>query len=343
MRLRPNGARSRLAKGIDTVADAMVAPGFSRIGIALRRSLEGWGEPPRMDGKVALVTGATSGIGLAAATSMAALGAEVHLVGRSAERGELALAVVERAGRAPARLHLADLSEPLAVAALGAHLVETCDKLDALVHNAGALTRTYEVTSGGTERTVATQVLGPYILTAALVPLMLKGLPATIVTVSSGGMYTQRFDLSGLELSPENYDGTVAYARAKRAQVVLAGAWAQRFAPAGLASYAMHPGWVDTPGLEMGLPRFRLLLKPLLRSPAEGADTIVWLAAGGPAVEARASGNPAPLSGLFHDRHLRSDHRHPVNEPIRRGDGEALLEWCARLTGIDTPSPDQSR
>lgn len=68
-------------------------------------------------------------------------------------------------------------------------------------------------------------------------------------------MYSQRFDLGALDASPAGYDGAVAYARAKRAQLVLADAWATRFGPAGVASYTMHPGWVDTPGLaEAGRP-----------------------------------------------------------------------------------------
>ena len=100
------------------------------------------------------------------------------------------------------------------------------------------------------------------------------------MTVSSGGMYTQPFDLDRLEMTPEAYRGTTAYARAKRAQVVLSHEWARRWGADGVASYASHPGWVDTPGLASGLPTFAKL-GPLLRTPGEGADTVVWLAAGG--------------------------------------------------------------
>jgi hypothetical protein len=121
--------------------------------------------------------------------------------------------------------------------------------------------------------------------------------------------------------------------------VVLADAWAHRFAPAGVASFGMHPGWVDTPGLEAGLPRFRRLWRPLLRTPAEGADTAVWLATGGPGAEAAASGSPPTLSGFFHDRRLRSEHRFPVLHPTHPGDGQALLGWCAQRTGVETPIP----
>ena len=138
--------------------------------------------------------------------------------------------------------------------------------------------------------------------------------------MSSGGMYSQRFDLGALELGPDGYDGVVAYARAKRAQLVLAQAWAARFAPAQVASYAMHPGWVDTPGPGRGPPRLPLpRCAPCCARPEEGADTAVWLAAGGPTVAARKEGNAPVTSGFFHDRHPRPDHRFPVIPPERSG------------------------
>jgi NAD(P)-dependent dehydrogenase (short-subunit alcohol dehydrogenase family) len=325
-----------------------VAPSFSRIGIRLRRRLEEWGDPPLINGRAVLVTGATSGIGLATATALAGLGADVHLVGRDPERGATALGAVEAAGPGQAHLHLVDLSDPAAVCSLGKRLSDATPRLDALVHNAGALTRTYQTTAGGVERTLATHVLGPYLLTAALAPVLFLSppdpddpnrAPATIVTVSSGGMYSQRFDLGALETRPEGYDGVIAYAKAKRAQLVLAAAWAGRFAPAGVASYSMHPGWVDTPGLSEGLPRFRSLLRPLLRPPADGADTAVWLAAGGPTAEARVAGTTPVTTGFFHDRRIRSDHRFPVTHPSGPGDPEHLLAWCAARTGTETPVP----
>jgi dehydrogenase/reductase SDR family protein 12 len=338
-------ARHALARSFDVLAETTVAPSFSRIGIGLRRRLEEWDDPPSMRGRTALVTGATSGIGLAIATGLAGLGADVHLVGRDPDRGGTTFDKVEARGPGRTWLHLVDLSDPAAVVELGRSLTRGETHLDALVHCAGALTPRYETTADGVERTLATHVLGPYLLTAALAPALFSpagdatGAPATIVTMSSGGMYSQRFDLGALDVGPDGYDGVVAYARAKRAQVVLAEAWASRFAPAQVASYAMHPGWVDTPGLAAGLPGFRTLMRPLLRNPDEGADTAVWLAAGGPAVAARATGTTPVTSGFFLDRHSRPDHRFPVTHPSGPGDPEELLAWCAARTGTETPVP----
>jgi NAD(P)-dependent dehydrogenase (short-subunit alcohol dehydrogenase family) len=331
--------RAHLARAFDVVAEATVAPSFSRVGIEVRRRLEEWGPPPTMEGRAVVVTGSTSGIGLATASALVGLGATVHLVGRNPERAEQARLAVESAGPGPVLVDIVDMADPEAVQAFAVRVSERHGQLAALVHNAGALTRAYTQTENGTELTVATHVLGPYVLTAGLAPLLWRSPGSVIVTVTSGGMYTQRFDIDHLEMGPDDYDGVTAYARAKRAEVVLAQAWATRFASRSVASYATHPGWVDTPGLRAGLPRFRTLWGPLLRTPAEGADTIVWLAAGGPMAEAERLGVPAPMEGLFHDRRLRSDDRFPVRHAIGPGDPDALMAWCEAHTGIPTPTP----
>lgn len=332
---RPGGVErrgrwaARAASALDGCLDAAVPAGFSRLGFLARRAAAGWSPPPRVDGATVLVTGASSGIGRATALGLAAGGARLWLVGRDPARTRAAADEALGVGAAGAETVLADLGDPAEVEALATAVAEA-GPLTAIVHAAGALSPVYGEAPDGTEATVATGVLGPYRLTWRLAPLLLAADRAAVVTVSSGGMYTQRFDVGRLVMTPEDYRGATAYARVKRAQVVLARAWARRWGPA-VASCAMHPGWVDTPGLAAGLPGFRRL-GPLLRRPDEGADTAVWLTA---VALRRPEGTD--LSGFWHDRRPRPEHRWPGPGPGPDGalqEERALWAWCRDRTGL---------
>lgn len=323
----------RLARGADALAEALVVPSFSRLGPLLRRRLHGWDSPARMPGAVAVVTGGTSGIGLAVALELASLGATVHLVARDPQRAARARELVHRGGGMPVLVDLVDMGDLAAVRAMARRLSAEHQEVAALVHAAGALNRTFGLGPGGLERTLASHVLGPYVLTAGLASnLMAAG--GNLVMVSSGGMYLERFELGKLEMAAGDYNGRTAYARAKRAQVVMAAGWSALLAPAGVGSYSMHPGWVATPGLRSGLPGFYQAARPVLRTPAEGAGTAVWLATGG----ARSGAGPALLAGFFHDRLRRSEHRWPVSGPPAAEQGHELLQWCASKTGVPLPA-----
>ena len=166
-----------------------------------------------------------------------------------------------------------------AVRAAAAEILEATSRIDVVVDNAGTMLPRREVTPEGFERTFATMVLGPFVLASRLLPALAASPGGRIVAVTSGGMYAQSLPLDDLEFERGEYDGSRAYARAKRAQVALVREWARRLAPRGIAVNAMHPGWADTPGLEAALPGFRRLVGPWLRTPAEGVDSILWLAA----------------------------------------------------------------
>ncbi len=231
----------------------------------------------QLEDQVWLVTGANSGIGRATALGLARRSATVVLVCRDEARGSAARAEIQRlSGHPNVQLEIADLSSPGSLRALAERLPHP--EINGLVHNAGALSDTRQLTPEGNELTWATHVLGPFLLTKLLSPRLKAGVASRLIFVSSGGMYTQRIDLSDLDWSQRPFDGTVAYAHAKRAQVILTKEWAQRLAPAVSVS-AMHPGWVDTPGVEKALPRFYRFTRGRLRTPEQGADTVVWLAA----------------------------------------------------------------
>jgi NAD(P)-dependent dehydrogenase (short-subunit alcohol dehydrogenase family) len=310
---------------VDTALDRSVIAGYTRVGYRIRSA--GWRaeDMARMDGKVVLVTGASSGLGLAASEGFARLGAGVRLLARDRERVERARALTsERAGSDDVQALTCDLSDLSAIRRFAADFAARGGRLDVLVNNAGVLTRERALSVDGVELTFATNVLGPFLLTSLLSGLLGEGTPGRIVNVSSGGMYTQRLHARDLQMADERFDGARAYARSKRADVILSELWAERLKDSGVCVHAMHPGWVDTPGLRASLPRFYARTKRLLRSPREGADTIVWLGASPEGGE--SSG------GFWQDRRERPTHLLPWT--VETADERALL-WaeCERLSG----------
>jgi NAD(P)-dependent dehydrogenase (short-subunit alcohol dehydrogenase family) len=284
-------------------ADGLVLPGlalFSRLGY--RRGRRHW-HPISADlrGRHMVITGASSGIGLAAAQRLAAMGAELTLVMRNPERAaQLVQELQEETGNTAIQVELADLSIMAEVDALVGRLRQAGRPIDVLVNNAGALFNPRRETAEGLEASFALLLLSPYRLTLGLKPLLQAAGAARVINVVSGGMYSQKLEVHKLIAREENYSGSVAYARAKRALMVTTEQWAEDWAGDGITVNAMHPGWADTPGVESALPAFHRLTRHILRSPEEGADTIVWLAA---ATEA------AKISGrLFLDREPRTTH-----------------------------------
>jgi NAD(P)-dependent dehydrogenase (short-subunit alcohol dehydrogenase family) len=162
------------------------------------------------------------------------------------------------------------------------------------------------------------------LLTSLLFPRLRATSGSRVITVSSGGMYVRRLDVDSLTPDPASFNGVAAYARTKRAQVVLTEEWSRRTHGSGVAFHATHPGWVDTPGLRASLPGFTRLMRPLLRSPREGADTIVWLASN--LAGARESGE------FWHDRRARSTVRLPCTA-TPEGAADRLWHWTAAYAG----------
>lgn len=328
----------RLAGSLDTLLDRTVAPGYTRLGLAVRRRLPTWpGELPRMDGRTVLITGPTSGIGEAAAQDLALLGARVVLLARNPDKAAATQARIQRAvhaadeGRtADVAVVSCDVSSLRSVREAVAALEDQDERVDVLIHNAGAMPPERTVTDEGLELAFATNVLGPFLLTALLEERLRADAPSRVVTVSSGGMYAQKLDADDPQHQHRSYSPTSVYARNKRAQVVLNEGWAQRLADTGVVIHTMHPGWADTPGVQDSLPGFRRITQKVLRSPAEGADTIVWLAAADPAM--RTSG------AFWSDRRTRPTHYAPWT---REGpaDRRRIWETCTGLTGVELPVP----
>jgi dehydrogenase/reductase SDR family member 12 len=267
---------------IDDALEISIVGSFSRFGYDTRSRLHGWQSPSTgaLVGRTALVTGPTSGLGRAVAGDLARLGARVVLVGRSEERlAGVRDMLVEAVGEDRFPLVVADMGTLESVRGAVSEVLASEPRLDVVVDNAGAIYAERQFSPDGIEQTLATLVVGPFVLIGGLLPLLRRSASARVISVASGGMYAQPLDLDDLALEQVPYDGTRAYARAKRAQVTLIREWARRTVGTGITFVAMHPGWVDTPGLEESLPRFYRLMKPQLRTIEQGADTITWLAA----------------------------------------------------------------
>lgn len=322
-------ARAAAVTAVDIALEATVVGSFSKIGLAARSSLlpEFTDDQPPRPGQLAVVTGATSGLGLATATDLARRGMNVHFLARSTAKARQAQQLIGAAARhgAVVTFGIADMEDLDCVRRFAKDTVDGHGSIDVLIHNAGAMHERYETGESGIELTVVGHVLAPFLLTHLLLPALTATAPSRVITVSSGGMYAQRLDLASLVMPASGYHGATAYARAKRAQVTLNREWARRYAGTGIAFHAMHPGWADTPGVVSSLARFHQLTKPILRSPQEGADTIEWLATA-PAAELG--------SGKFwHDRRPRSEYWLPWTRESSAAAGQ-LWDWAAAQAGV---------
>lgn len=281
-----------VSERIDDLVDKTVVFSFSNIGYRLRRSE--WTPIPRMDGKTVVITGATSGLGRAAAERLDGLGADLVIVGRNPDK--LSTTQSELGGRP--NVELCDLSDIAQTRDLAGRLLDR-PRIDVLINNAGAMFGERTVTDEGFERTYATNLLSGFLLTELLIPKLIESAPARIINMSSGGMYSRRLEVDDLQ-NERDYKPSDAYAHTKRAQVVLTEMWAERLEDSGVVVHAVHPGWADTEGVQSSLPLFRTLTRPFLRTPDQGADTMVWLS---------ASEEPMRSSGRFwFDRRPRPTH-----------------------------------
>lgn len=313
-----------VGRAIDGILDATVVGGYSRIGYAVRSRSRGWTQidRSRFAGRTVAVTGATSGLGLATVRLLRALDANVILIGRQPSKLDDAVwKVQEHSSIGTLKSVVCDLSDLVSVRRASEELAAS-GTIDVLVHNAGSLSKERSVSPQGFESTVATHVLGPFLMTT----LLADRITDAFITVSSGGMYAAALtDFAGgrtPEMSQSSYDGTRQYAIAKRAQVTLNEMWATGRADPRF--FAMHPGWADTPGVQESLPLFRTLTRPLLRSANQGADSILWLAS------FTSRDASAPKSGAFVcDRQVRPIHRlGSTRKSDTAANRAALWDWC---------------
>lgn len=278
---------------------------------------------PDLKGKVVLVTGGTGGIGRATASGLAGLGATVVIAARNPEKLEETQAEVPGS-----RTYRADLSSMTEVRLLAETILGSEARLDVLVNNVGVLFPERQITEEGVEATLATNLAGHFLLTNLLLPLLDDSEAGRVVSVSSGGMYTARISPGSLFAGSPDYKGAAVYAQTKRGQVILTEMWAERLNRSRVVFHSMHPGWVKTEGVKTSLPTFNKVMFPLLRSPEEGADTVVWLS---------SSEEPMDSNGEFwFDRRQVSTHLRSATRE-NAASREKLWRGLVELTGSDIP------
>jgi dehydrogenase/reductase SDR family protein 12 len=312
------------AEGRASVHDTI---SFSRQGYEIREPGFGNDDLGHVAGRTVVITGATSGLGYASAERLAGLGARVVVLARDLDRGQQALSDITAAtGSTALSLISCDLADMESVRAAAAQLLAQEPAIHVLINNAGVLLNEQQESPQGYDRVLATNLLGPFLLTDLLLDRIVASAPSRIIEVSSGGMYYQRIDVIDPHTRHRPYVGTESYSRTKRGQVIVTEMRAERLAGTGVVCHSMHPGWAATPGVASSMQKFEAKFRDVLRTPAQGADTIVWLA---------AADEPAESSGQFWlDRRARETHR---SDDTRESEQERADLWalCRSLTGLD--------
>lgn len=287
-----------------------------------------------MEGKVVVVTGASSGIGFESARGLATLGASVVMVCRDAGRGRAARDAIakEAGGRPPPRLFLADLAEQAQVRFLAAELRACLPRIDVLINNAGAAFPRRGVTVDGIERTFAVNHLAPFLLTTLLLDLIRAAPQGRVIAISSD-LHAARIDFEDLQ-SERNYGWVRAYALSKLANVLFTKELARRLAGCSATANCLEPGPAlshfgrgagGTLGVVARLIQVAAFFR-IVASAAEGARTPIYLA---------ASSQVATVTGRYF-RRCQDVPAKPITDDVHvaRKLWEASERLCTRSASV---------
>jgi retinol dehydrogenase 14 len=273
----------------------------------------------------AVVTGASSGIGAAAALELARRGMRVVAVGRDPGRVERLGAQLREAGREqqPDPLR-ADVSSQSEVRRLAGELLERCPRIDVLVNNAGVVMKSRQLTEDGRERTFAVNHLAPFLLTNLLLPRLRESAPARVVTTSSDAHYRGRIRLDDLD-GEQRWSSWGAYCDSKLANVLFTRGLAAREDSSHVVAHCLHPGVIRTRlfrGTRAPVRAGFAAASLFFAGPETGAETIVHLA---------TDGEAGAMTGLYWSRSLAAT---PSERALDDELADALWERSAGLVRL---------
>lgn len=276
------------------------AASFSQVGYLARQMF--WPTfKPDFRGQHWLVTGGSGGLGRQMVWAALKGGATVTAAARSEQKlRELASAAAAE-GLSGLEIERCDFTSMRETRELADRLSSRGRRIDVLMNNVGVMNDTLVVTPENLEASFASNLLAHYVLTEGLIERGALGRDSVVVNITSGGAYSVPLSTALLNITnPAQFNGVVAYAAHKRAQIALTSFWRERHRETGVEFYVMHPGWADTAGVQRSLPRFRRLFKPVLRNARSGADTALWLAAERPSQPSQEL--------IWFDRKIRAAH-----------------------------------
>jgi dehydrogenase/reductase SDR family protein 12 len=255
------------------------AASFSQVGYLARRMF--WPAlNPDFRGQRWLVTGGSGGLGRQMVWAALKGGATVIAAARSEQKLRELASAAAAAGLSGLEIERCDFTSMSDTRQLVERLSSRVGRIDVLMNNVGVMNDELMVTAEGFEASFASNLLAHYVLTEGLIERGALAEGSAVINITSGGGYSVPLSTALLNITnPAQFNGVVAYAAHKRAQISLTSFWREQHGHKGIEFYVMHPGWADTAGVQRSLPKFRRWFRPVLRDARSGADTALWLAA----------------------------------------------------------------